>query len=128
MTKTDQDKINKLLPLKPTDLHMLVALAEGDKHGYAIHKQVERDTDGQVKVRIGSLYNHLRNLLESTLIEESNQQDFEEGEARRRTYRITPFGRHVLAAEITRLRNVISTLDASGIFGDQPTQGTENAS
>ena len=118
--------INSFLPLKPAAFHMLVALEEGEKHGYAIRKSVERETNGQVQIRIGSLYNQLRNLLESGLIGESNKIDFEEGETRRRTYHITLLGQKVLIAEVNRLREIIDALDVKG-FGNIQARETGNA-
>lgn len=84
------------LPLTPSSFHILVALGEGERHGYAIKQAVEERSRGQVNLGPGNLYGTLKRLLEDELIEESPQQ--EEG-GRQRRYRLTPLGRQVAALE-----------------------------
>jgi DNA-binding PadR family transcriptional regulator len=105
-----------MLPLKPSFLHILAVLVEGEKHGYAIRKAVERDTDGVVQIRIGSLYNQLHALLEAGLIQESSRRNAGEDDPRRRYYKITALGLNALSVEATRLKKFITFLDAKGIL------------
>lgn len=92
------------LPLSPTTLQVLVALAERDRHGYAILKAVERQTAGAIRLGPGTLYAAIRRLEDGALIEESSwrpEQDLDD--ERRRYYRLTSLGREVLRAEADRL-------------------------
>ena len=92
--------------LKPADFHILLALAEGPCHGYGIMKEVERESNGDVRLEIGSLYRLLARLLESGLIEEA------EGDERRRYYRISRAGRRLLKAEAARLAGLVDLFRA----------------
>jgi DNA-binding PadR family transcriptional regulator len=92
--------------LKPADFHILLALAEGPCHGYGIMKEVERESNGDVRLEIGSLYRLLARLLDSGLIEEA------EGDERRRYYRISRAGRRVLKAEAARLAGLVDLFRA----------------
>ena len=100
------------VPLKPITVYILLALASKEKHGYAIMKFVEEETNGQIQIRIGSLYSLLHKLLENGLIEESNKEDFEHGETRRRKYRLTRLGREVFTVETKRLKEILVSLTA----------------
>jgi DNA-binding PadR family transcriptional regulator len=92
-------------PLKPADLHILLVLAAGPRHGYGIMKEVERESDGKVRLEIGSLYRLLGRMLEDGLIQESG-----DAEDRRRYYRISRLGRRVLAAEAGRLAALLDLI------------------
>lgn len=92
------------LPLTPALFHVLLSLAEGDKHGYAILKEVERRTDGEVVLSTGTLYGIVKRLLADGLIRESSSRSDE----RRTAYRLTPFGRKVALAEADRLRTLVA--------------------
>jgi DNA-binding PadR family transcriptional regulator len=93
-----------LLPLTPTVFHILVALSEGERHGYAIMRQVAADTDGTLQLGPGTLYGCLKRMLTATLIEESDERpDPELDDERRRYYRITDFGMRTVRAEAQRL-------------------------
>jgi DNA-binding PadR family transcriptional regulator len=94
-----------LLPLAPATLHILLALAGEDLHGYAIMQEVMRQSEGRYKLGPGTLYDNLQRLLDQGLVQESGRADREE--SRRRQYRLTRAGRAVLAAEITRLEGVV---------------------
>src|SRR5829696_6102842 len=96
----------KLLPLTPVVLHMLLALAgeRQGKHGYALAKEVEDVSEGQIRMGPGTLYGSIQRMIEASLIEESSRRDEDE---RRRYYRLTTFGRRVLELEIARLNAVI---------------------
>lgn len=89
---------NELLPLSPQVLHILLALADGELHGYGIMQEVEERTNGTVKLGPGTLYGAIRRLREDALIEERPG-----GDERRRNYRLTAFGRRVARAEVERL-------------------------
>jgi len=88
----------RLLPLSPQVLHILLALADGERHGYGIMQEVEARTGGEVRLGPGTLYGAIRRLREDGLIEEQPAPD-----ERRRIYRLTSFGREVARLEIERL-------------------------
>jgi DNA-binding PadR family transcriptional regulator len=89
-------------------LHTLVALADGDKHGYAILKEIARRTDGDVRLSAGTLYALVRRATADGLIVESEDRpDPSLDDERRRYYRLTPLGRRVAAAEIGRLESIV---------------------
>ena len=91
-----------LLPLTPAMFHVLVSLAEGGKHGYAIIKDVERMTDGAVSLSTGTLYNLLKRVLDEGLATE--RRHLRPGDdPRRRCYQLTSLGRAVVLAETERL-------------------------
>ncbi len=87
--------------LKPADFHILMALSQGPRHGYGLMKEVERDSNGGVRLEIGSLYRLLARLLDSGLIEEVEEDE------RRRYYRISRPGRRLLKAEAERLASLV---------------------
>jgi DNA-binding PadR family transcriptional regulator len=93
-----------LLPLTPALFHVLLALVDGDKHGYAILKDVMQRTDGQVQLGTGTLYGIVKRLLADGLIRESAAGSTD----RRRAYRLTAFGRKVALAEAERLRDLVN--------------------
>jgi DNA-binding PadR family transcriptional regulator len=97
------------LPLTPVVLHILLALADEPqgKHGYAIAREVEEVTDGHVRMGAGTLYGSIQRMLDAALIEERRSRAAADRE-RRRYYRITAFGRRVLALELTRLSEVVA--------------------
>jgi len=95
-----------LLPLKPADLHILLALSEKTGHGYGIMKDVERESNSEVRLEIGSLYRILARLLAEGLLENA------EGDERRRYYRLTRLGRSVLLAEAERLAGLVDLVRA----------------
>ena len=97
-----------LLPLTPAVFHILLALADGERHGYSIMKTVEVQTDGQVTMGPGTLYGSLKRMLAADLIAESDERpDPEMDDSRRRYYRLTDFGARVLAAEAERLAKAV---------------------
>jgi DNA-binding PadR family transcriptional regulator len=92
------------LPLTPVSFQILVALADGEKHGYAILKEVARRTQGKVRLRAGTLYTALARLVDDGLVEESPERpDPALDDERRRYYRLSRHGRAVVAAEAERL-------------------------
>lgn len=90
-------------------LHILVAIGPDERHGYAIMSEVDRMTDGAVRLAPGTLYTTIRRLLESGLIEESDERpDPKLDDERRRYYRLTLRGRAVVAEEIARLETLVT--------------------
>ena len=91
-------------PLTPAVLHILLALADGGKHGYAIMKQVETESDGSVRMGPGTLYGSLLRMSSAGLVEEIEEADDE----RRRFYRLTNLGQGSLLTELARLEQVVA--------------------
>jgi DNA-binding PadR family transcriptional regulator len=96
-----------LLPLTPAVLHILLALADGERHGYAIAQEVEAMSEGQVRMGPGTLYGSILRMTSSELVEEVSRRR-EDGDERRRYYRLTPFGKRVLVRELARLDAVVA--------------------
>ena len=106
-----------LLPLTPAMFHVLVAISDGDTHGYAILKQVADHTDGKVRLSTGTLYGIIKRLLAEGLAEEPKRRPAaEDDDERRRYYRLTDFGRKVVAAETARLESMVSAARATRAF------------
>ena len=106
--KSTPSNPTELLPLTPAVLHILLALADGERHGYAIMQEVTASTGGQVNMGPGTLYGTIKRLLAAGLIEESDERpDPELDDDRRRYYRLTDWGSRVLAAEAERLEQVV---------------------
>jgi DNA-binding PadR family transcriptional regulator len=113
MTNFDTD-VRRLLPLPPAVFHILIALGEGDKHGYAVMQEVADRTAGEVRMSPGTLYGSLRKMLDDGLIEESFRRAAADDE-RRRYYRLTKFGRTVAAAEAERLAALLHHARLNGL-------------
>jgi DNA-binding PadR family transcriptional regulator len=100
--------IESLLPLPPVTFHILMALAEGDRHGYAIIQDVASRTQGKVKLGAGTLYRSIQRMLEQGLIIETRDRPPpDQDDDRRRYYRITPFGTAAARAESQRLTQLV---------------------
>src|SRR5437660_1158139 len=100
--------VEDLLPLTPAVFHILITLADGEAHGYAIMQEVGRRSGGVVRLGPGTLYGAISRLLEDGIIEESEERpDPEMDDTRRRYYRLTKFGGRVLAAETDRLTDLV---------------------
>ncbi len=114
-----QEDIQRLLPLTSTVFHILLALADGEKHGYGIMKAVADETQGQMQIRIGSLYGAIRRMTEARLIEETNERpDPALDDERRRYYGLTDFGRRVLSAEAARIAQMMTVIQRKHIPGE----------
>lgn len=113
MSKDTDEKAAALLPLKPTWFHILLALADGAQHGYAIRTLVERGSDGRVHLWPATLYGTLRTLTEEGLIEALEGEADPDDDARRRYYALTPFGRDVLRGETDRLHALVQAARAT---------------
>jgi DNA-binding PadR family transcriptional regulator len=106
------------LPLTPLSYHILLALGSGEMHGYGVMKEIDRQTDGSMKPATGALYLAAKRLVDTGLIEESDARpDPELDDRRRRYYRLTDFGREVMAAETARLANLVKSARAKGLGG-----------
>jgi len=101
-----KDDFNSFLPLSPATLHILLALTAGDMHGYAIMQDVLRQSEGRYKLGPGTLYDNLQKLVRSGMVKELGTKAGDE-DSRRRYYRLTSLGNGVLAAEISRLEDVV---------------------
>jgi DNA-binding PadR family transcriptional regulator len=98
-----------LLPLTPAMFHVLIALADGERHGYAIIKEIERRTAGDLRLSAGTLYALVRRFVSEGVIEESAERpDPALDDERRRYYRLTAFGRGVAQAEARRFETLIA--------------------
>jgi DNA-binding PadR family transcriptional regulator len=108
MAKDAQRALEKFLPLSTPVFHMLLALSEGERHGYALKREILRRTEGKLNLGSGALYGNINRMLELGWIEESDERpDPHLDDERRRYYRITPLGRRVAAAEAVRLRELV---------------------
>jgi DNA-binding PadR family transcriptional regulator len=110
-----EPSVDDLLPLQPATFHILMALAEEDRHGYAIIQDIAVRTDGAIKLSAGTLYRSLQRMLEQGLIEETEDRPApDEDDERRRYYRMTKFGASVARAEARRLQDLVRMARASG--------------
>jgi DNA-binding PadR family transcriptional regulator len=101
---------DSFLPLTPAAFHILLALADGEKHGYGIMQEVAAISDGQIKLGPGTLYGTIKRMLADGWIEESDERpDPELDDERRRYYRLTDFGGKVVRAEAQRLSRLVET-------------------
>ena len=105
----DAKDTRKLLPLTPLSFQILMALADGDRHGYGVIKEIEGRTEGFVRPATGTLYAAIQRLMDQDLIVESDWRpdDPDQDDERRRYYRLTEFGRRVAEAEARRLSRII---------------------
>src|ERR1700688_4401208 len=105
------------LPLTPAAFNILLALADGEKHGYAILKEVAMRTDDKVRLSAGTLYGNLARLEGSGLIVESQKRpETRFDDERRRYYRLTEFGREVAVAEANRMDEALGQARAKKLF------------
>ena len=105
----------EMLPLSTAVFHVLLALADADRHGYSIMKNVVETTDGQLTMGPGTLYGTVKRLLKAKMIEESEERpDPKLDDERRRYYRITPLGTAVAKAEARRLTQLVRMARARG--------------
>jgi DNA-binding PadR family transcriptional regulator len=107
----------ELLPLSPAVFHILLALADAERHGYGIIKEVEARTEGRVRLGPGTLYGSIKRMLDEGLIEESAERpDAELDDERRRYYRLTTFGRRAASAEAERLSGLVAVARAKQLL------------
>ena len=113
---TDDSKPESLIPLPPATFHILMALAEDDRHGYAIIQDVAARTGGKLRLSAGTLYRSIQRMLEQGLIVETRERPApEHDDERRRYYRITRFGKAVAQAEARRLTELVKMARARGL-------------
>src|ERR1700737_1869613 len=109
------DAIVAMLPLLPATFHILLALADEDRHGYAIIQDIAARTGGELRLSAGTLYRSVQRMLEQGLIVETRDRPAPElDDERRRYYRITPFGTAAARAEARRLTELVRLARASG--------------
>ena len=114
----DADLVHSFLPLQKENFHILVSLADQERHGYSIMQDVAARTDGALRISASTLYGAIRRLLENGLIEElSERPDPEHDDERRRYYRLSPLGWAVAKAEAKRLERLLSDARATGLLG-----------
>jgi DNA-binding PadR family transcriptional regulator len=114
MTRLDID-VERLLPLPPAVFHILIALGDGESHGYAVMQEVAARTEGRVRMSPGTLYGSIRKMLDEGLIEELFRRGRDAADERRRYYRVTKFGRAVAAAEAERLAALLHHARLNGL-------------
>jgi DNA-binding PadR family transcriptional regulator len=120
MTETMQ-KPEKFLPLTPAVFNILLALADSDKHGYAIMLEVEANTNGQVLMGPGTLYGSIKRMLKAGLIEEGDERaDPEMDDQRRKYYRLTNLGRRALRMEAERLASQVMVARTKNVLSLRP--------
>ncbi len=130
MARTPEEE----LPLKPVDFHILLVLTDGELHGYGMVKEIERRSDGRIRLEPGNLYRYLRRLVDAEMVEPAERRavggsrrsaDARTGQhepangsdaRRRRYYRVTPYGRRVLLADAARMRALAEAVEG-GVGG-----------
>jgi DNA-binding PadR family transcriptional regulator len=113
------------LPLTPAVFHILLALTDSEKHGYAIMREVERTTQGRMVLGPGTLYGAIKRLLKAGLIVETDERpDPALDDSRRRYYQLTALGRRVLTAEAERMAHLLEVAQRKALLGAETvTQG-----
>ena len=105
------------LPMKPVELLVLTMLSAGDRHGYGIRQDIIEHTNGAIELEAGNLYRTIRRLEAEGLVDESGRRPGgSDDDERRRYYRLTPFGKRVLAAELERLRALVRLGEARRVI------------
>ncbi len=117
MAKVTADP-ESFLPLTPAAFHILLALADGEKHGYGIMREVTTQTEGKMRLGPGTLYGTIKRMLADGWIEESDERpDPELDDERRRYYRLTDLGQRLARVEAERLANLVSVARAKRLVG-----------
>ena len=107
------ESVRAALPLKPADYFILYVLLDGERHGYWMAKEIERITDGQVRLEAGNLYRSLRRMMKSGWVQKSDGRPaLDSDDERRRYYSITELGTKIVRAEVERMRAVVTTAEA----------------
>ena len=111
----EDSSVDDLLPLLPATFHILMAVSDEDRHGYAIIQEIAARTDGAIKMSAGTLYRSIQRMVEQGLIVEVEERPaLDEDDERRRYYRITKFGIDVAKAEARRLTQLVKLARESG--------------
>jgi DNA-binding PadR family transcriptional regulator len=126
MPLTDQDP-EAMLPLTPAVFHILLALADGERHGYSIMQEIAAQTQGKFRIGPTTLYRSIKQMLEASLIVETDERpDPALDDERRRYYRLTTFGKRVALSEIQRFERTIALAQSlPGLTGWQPQPSLE---
>jgi len=112
----EKESVDTLLPLQPASFHILLSLADEDRHGYAIIQDISRRTNGEIKLSAGTLYRSIQRMQEQGLIVETKTRPApEDDDERRRYYRITALGKTVAQAEVRRLHDLLKMARACGV-------------
>jgi DNA-binding PadR family transcriptional regulator len=115
---TMQTEPGQMPPLTPAVFHVLLALADGERHGYAIMQEVAESTGGRIKMGPGTLYGTIKRLLEARMIEESDERpDPELDDERRRYYRLTALGQRAVRAEALRYAEMAEVARRKRLIG-----------
>lgn len=112
---TEPDSPEAFLPLPPATFHILLALVDEDRHGYAIIQDIEVRTSGELRMSAGTLYRSIARMVEQGLIVETAKRRTIDDDERRRYYRLTPFGTAVARAEMRRLSRLVRLARARGL-------------
>jgi len=108
--------VDRHLPLKPVVFHVLLALVEGDLHGYGVIRAVRERSEGRIQLQTGPFYRHLKKLMDAGLVEESSARPEQVDPRRGSHYRLSPLGRQVVAAEANRLAVLVSVSQSLGLM------------
>ena len=111
----DPESVDAILPLPPATFHILLSLNEGARHGYAIIREVEERTEGELRLSAGTLYRSIARMVEQGLISEVTRRPSSKDNQRRRYYRITAFGTAAARAEMRRLTQLVRLGRAGGL-------------
>ena len=111
----EREQVEQLLPLPPATFHILLALLDEERHGYAIIQDVEARTQGELRMSAGTLYRSIARMVEQGLIAEVTRRRPAADDPRRRYYRVTPFGTTVARAEMRRLSELLRLARARGL-------------
>lgn len=120
MTSSPESSPDRFLPLRPVELHVLLSLGSGPRHGYGVMQDAEARTGEEVIPDVGTLYRALRRMVERGLIEPAEAPEGAEADARRVYYALTPLGREVAAAEARRLSSLVAAARSGGFL---PSEG-----
>jgi DNA-binding PadR family transcriptional regulator len=115
-----QSDISALIPLPPATFHILMAVAQEDRHGYGIIQDVTRRTNGELRLSAGTLYRSIQRMLEQGLIDETDDRPAPElDDERRRYYRISAFGAAVARAETHRMAQLVRMARTQGLLPER---------
>ncbi len=112
-TRDESAEVTALLPLPPATFHILLAVADEPRHGYAISQDIAARTGGAIRMSFGTLYRSIQRMLEQGLLEEVRERPVDGDDERRRYYRVTRFGTVVARAEVRRLAEMVRLAGAT---------------
>lgn len=116
----------EMLPLSPAVFHILLALADGERHGYSIMQEIEQQTDGKLRIGATTLYRSIKQMLEvGLLVEVDERPDAALDDERRRYYRLTSLGQQVARAEAQRLEQALNVARHKALFSGRLASHTE---